>query len=83
MDELEIIWNKNELCNTGIGKMVDDNNRFYTKKVPYFLEDNNKMNKEIINENSIEYKRFTNVHNLGEKKKDYEGKENRFRDHFK
>ena len=84
MDVLKIIWNKNEVCNTGFGCTVDDSyNWFYTEKVPYFLEDNNKTDKEIINENSMEYKRFTNVHNLGEKREDYEGKENRFWDHFK
>ena len=54
--------------------MDDDYNWFYTKKIPYFLEDNNKTDKEIINKNSMEYKSFTNVHNLGEKKKNNEGK---------
>ena len=84
MDELEIIWNKNGLCNTGFGCTVnDDYNRFYTKKVPYFLEEKNETDKVIKDENSLESKSSTNVHNLGEKKKDCEVKENRFRDHFK
>jgi hypothetical protein len=85
MDELEIIWNKNETCNTGIGKTVndsDDNNWFYTEKVPYFLEDKNETDKGIINENSIENKNFTNVHNLGEKKKNCEVKKDELIDTY-
>ena len=55
--------------------MDDDYNWFYTKKIPYFLEDKNRVDKEIINENPMGYKRFTNVHNLGEKKENYKVKE--------
>ena len=83
MDVLKIIWNKNEVCNTGFGCTVDDSyNWFYTEKILYFLEDNNRVDKEITDENSMEYKSFTNVHNLGEKKKDYKVKKNGLWDHF-
>lgn len=57
LDELEIIWNKNEPCNTGIGCMVDDDyNWFYTKIIPYFLEDNDGVDKEITDGNPMECK---------------------------
>ena len=83
MDELEIIWNKNGTGNTGNGCAVnDDYNWFYTKKVPYFLEDKSETDKETKDENSMENKSFTNVHNLGEKKKDYKVKEDELIDTY-
>jgi DNA repair protein RadC len=38
------------------------------KKIPYFLDNNNWKNREIKNEDSMDNKSFTKVHNLGEKK---------------
>ena len=84
--ELEIIWNKKR-CNTevdgkgkgdSVGYDSSDNNYewFYTKRVPYSLEVNENMNREIKDEKLMKNENSIIPHNSKEIKANTEVKEN-------
>ena len=89
MRELEKIWNKNGECNTGIdcgnGDCDDcdtDYTWFYMKKVPYFLEEDEKLNEEIKDENLMKNESSINPHNSTEIMVNNEMEENTLIDQY-
>jgi hypothetical protein len=68
--ELENIWNKKTVDTTLSDCTQWDSSWFYTEKVPYFLEQNNQVEKGTKDESSTKYKSSGIPHNLGETKEE-------------
>ncbi len=75
--DLEEIWNKKRVNDKDLDCTKDySNGWFYTKKIPYFLEQNGKTKEEIKDENSMKNESSTNTYNLEETKEECKVSEN-------
>ncbi|MGC1121349.1 MAG: hypothetical protein WBA22_09665, partial [Candidatus Methanofastidiosia archaeon] len=82
LGELEEVWNLNVKCDGGTCEIEDGYNWFFSKRVPYFLEEDNGVETGKKDEGTGKCESSINGHNLQEKKEEYGTEQQRLLDEY-
>ncbi|MGC1121759.1 MAG: hypothetical protein WBA22_11765 [Candidatus Methanofastidiosia archaeon] len=84
LGELEQVWNQNVKCDGGSHCIIEEDGYdwFFSERVPYFLEDDNKVDTERKDEGTRKCESSINGHNLKEKKANCVVEEQRLLDEY-